>query len=361
MITIQPPFIFKYFSTKKVFATEDLFSSFYLSWEDALWHLLDTFKIKKGAKILVPDFFCGNVVEHMQEHGLRPIYYKVSNLLITSESDFISCLKKYTPSIVVIFHPVGITNSLLKHPKIWSHLLSPDALLIEDCVHRVIDPSKLKLISSKHFVIDSLRKVVPIQGCNVYSSIPLPRITISQSFSTIIYRLGVMWWWIYMQHYLRLTYYSPNIANSLKYNLLAEKYMIRGYDLIGRSKRVSPGIWIMRYLSRKLPITQIEESKIIQAKKYASAIKKLINTHNFWVPKIGPKDSGLLRGYPLIIHISIADRFLKHMRNGGVLIRFELNDSPWSKKQKIVYLPMGIHLTVADIATTIDLLNKFTN
>ncbi len=42
--------------------------------------------------------------------------------------------------------------------------------IIEDCVHRITDPNKIKLLTPHHIRIDSLRKVTPVQGSNLYGN-----------------------------------------------------------------------------------------------------------------------------------------------------------------------------------------------
>ncbi len=348
MLTIQPPFIRDYFTLKNN-ATHKTFSRFYLSWEDALWHLLTIYNVAPGSTILVPEFYCGNVEDHMSEHDLIIATYPVDKYLYTDTQSFIKKLKQEKPAIVVVFHPVGIYNSLMDDSAKWREYLGHDTILIEDCVHKIVEHTKISFLSDRHFLIDSLRKVVPIQGSRMYSRVELPRIPTWQSPLTLPYRLLVIAYWAIMQIYLLLAYYSKSELQGQKYNLRAERAMIVGYKVIGSRKMASPGIWIMERLSQRISATRIEASKKSQAKMYLEGVRALVKSELFWTAKIKLADYSQLRGFPLIIDLSVADEFLKHLRDRGVLVRFELDDSAWSKKQKIVYLPMGIHLNKKDI------------
>lgn len=152
MLAIQPPFITDYFERGQTSELpQHLHRSFYLSWEDALWHLLRVYKMKSGSTALIPEFYCGNVIEHMQEHGLIVETYPVNEKLQTPVKDFVTALKQGSPDIVIIFHAVGITNPLTLQAQEWLTTMGKDAILIEDCVHNIIDPQKARFLTSDIF------------------------------------------------------------------------------------------------------------------------------------------------------------------------------------------------------------------
>ncbi len=359
MFVIQPPLIMRYFSSSHSRNGDEVFRRFYLSWEDALWHLSSIYDIKPGATIMVPEFFCGNVIEHMQEHGLKVIMYPVDQFLTTSYPILTITLQKIKPDILIIFHPVGITNKLMEHQNKLITLIPKNSLFIEDCVHKVVDHQSVKLLHNRHFLIDSLRKVVPIQGSFLYSKVRIPKIGLVQSISTSPYRLGMMFWWFAMQVNLLLAYISKNPHRRTEYNLIAERKMLRGYELIGKSHLGSPGPIITNKLAEHLVTKNIMVCKVQQFNLYKPIVQLLTRTRLFWLPTMKKSDRKNLRGFPLIIHLSVADTFLQYLRNKGVIIRFELNDSLWSRRQKIVYLPMGIHLNNEDIAYIVSVLSHF--
>lgn len=361
MLTIQPPLIADYLASgEAIKIPKNVHRSFYLSWEDALWHILQLYVTRPGAVALVPEFYCGNVIEHMREHGLIVRTYPVNEKLQTPLNDFVTAIKQSHPDIVIIFHPVGITNPLTHQVDEWLPIVGEKAILIEDCVHRIIDPQKLYFFSHRHFAIDSLRKVVPVQGSNLYSSIPMPPTTAISQLLTTPYRLGVLVWWLIMQSFLVSAHYAKSSTLASLYNRLAEGTMLRGYKLIGKSRLPSRGIGWMDTLSRRIAIPRIEQTKSSQARLYRSALQKLIASNDhFWLPSMQVRDDKYLRGFPLIMDVDVAQDFLDYFRSTGIMLRFELNDSGWSERHKIVYFPMGPHISKLDIQKITHSLNTF--
>lgn len=350
MFAIQPPLISNYFLSKqKVTKQKTFFKSFFLSWEDALWHILKIHKLKSGSVVLVPEFYCGNVEEHMRDHGLKIINYPVDKYLVTDIKRFKKILSNTKPDIVVIFHAVGIQNALIKNYRQWISMLPTKTILIEDCVHKVIDPKEIKFLTKHHYFIDSLRKVVPIQGSFVYSAGEIPKIGFWQKFVTFPYRLVVFTFWLFMQINLFLAHYSKNKTLEKVFNNLAEVSMLIGYKIIGSNRLASPGVSLMQNYFEKINTPLIKKMKFIQVQIYKSKLKRVLDSGKFWLPSISQNDYPNLRGLPLIMDLSVSDKFINYMRKNGVLVRYELNDSKWSDRQKIVYLPMGLHINNSSI------------
>lgn len=65
-----------------------------------------------------------------------------------------------------------------------------------------------------------------------------------------------------------------------------------------------------------------------------------------------------VRGQKISGRKKINSVFLKKLRKEGLLIRFELDDSPWSQTRKVIYLPLGPHVSHADIMWIIDTVTK---
>ena len=352
MLPIQPPCIPKYFDFSRKVKTPHnahLFSRFCLSWEDGLWHVLKVHAIPKGSVVLVPSFFCWDVVKNMQQHGLVHKVYAVDKNLQPIEAEFIAQLKQWKPAVVIIFHSVGITNNLFKNPSKWLPFVSIDALIIEDSVHRVVDSSRISFITKNHYVIDSLRKVVPIQGSWMYAGHRIPKIPVSVSVRTVWYRVLILFWWLVMQFFLVLVYYSRASSIEKKGNTLAELAMLRGYEAVGVHLQPSPGHSIMAFLSRKIALQKNFSIKKKQALRYAERLQSCADSKNFFFISMQASDAQELRVFPLGIELRVADDFLAYLREHTLSVRFELNDSIWSSRQKIVYLPMGLHVQDTEI------------
>lgn len=199
IISPQPIHLQRYLSRKKRITLPKVKRLFYLSWEDALWDLLKKKHVPVGSVILVPEFFCGDVEDNMRAHGYTVQYYPVSKKLQTAEIDIAQAIRRWQPSTVIVFHALGIQNSLLCNGSIsWLGALSQECILIEDCVHRVIDPSRIHFVRRNHFMLDSLRKVVPIQGSFLYGNsldLPFYEPPLFQFFFThvVLHHYGLRW------------------------------------------------------------------------------------------------------------------------------------------------------------------------
>lgn len=347
MISLKPIFIFKYLKLKRNEKPGQTGRTFYLSWEDALWDVVEKKKVKKGSLILVPEFFCGDVEVNIVKHGYKIAHYPVSKKLKTTSQELADSLKKTKPSVLVILHCVGITNNLLIDTDWLSHV-DKNIIVIEDCVHRIVDDRELKFISKNHFIIDSLRKVVPLQGSVLYAQkdcFDFDEPPFYQSFS---YAFGVTWLWMTMNFLWSMTHIFKWTRISVWFAGNANKMMKKGYDLIGDSMLPARGFFLFGLIQRYLDIDKIKKIKKSQIEFYENGLKNL-REKKITLASYFQSDKKEMIGFPLVISLGIADKTLEAIRKQGLLLDFELNDSIWSKKQKIIYLPIGLHLSNDDI------------
>jgi hypothetical protein len=112
------------------------------------------------------------------------------------------------------------------------------------------------------------------------------------------------------------------------------------------------------YLSLRLDIRRIEHSKKKQVAQYHKNLSTIFKTPHFFKITIPPEDEKLLRGFPVGIHLPQATAIRTFLRKQGFLALFELNDCPWSKREKVIYLPLGPHISNRDMEFVITQLNK---
>ncbi len=329
MISTQPVFNLKYFQLRKNKIPKDIKCLFYLSWEDALWDILIKKNVKKGSGILIPDFYCGDVEKNINKHGYKTYYYKIDSKLRANKNSFVSSIKKYRPEVIIIFHPVGIKSNLLEDND-WLIRITNGSILVEDAVHRTLDTKDFKIIKKNHFVMDSLRKVVPVQGSRLYGNTNDLNFEVPGIFQSLGYSLKVNTLWLLM-----------TFAWTLNLQKIAERLMIMGYDIIGDAKLPARGPAIGKFFSERLNISTIQNVKSLQVKFYQDNLKDVFPMNI----RMSDKDKKHLRGYPFLLPLNRAKKILNYLRKHGLMVRFELDDSPWAKKQKIFYLPLGIYIS----------------
>jgi len=356
MISTKPIYLSKYLRLKRNKTPLKVGRLFYLSWEDALWDILEKKKVKKNSTVLVPEFFCGDVENNIRNHGYKVAYFPVSKELITTEKQLTISIKKYRPSVIIIFHSIGILNTLLKKPT-WLKYLNKRTILFEDCVHRVVDPNKIIFHKTNHFIIDSLRKVVPLQGSVAYAQKNDINFSEPPLFQSFIYATSVTLLWFVMNIFWSLTQIFNQVKLSIWFSNCANYFMKVGYDLIGDNAKPARGFFLFNFLQQYLDIRKIKLVKRKQVEFYEKKLKFL--SENFFqkVP-YDDKEKGELIAYPFILPIKIAQKIKRKIKGEGLLLDFELNDSKWSKKQKIIYLPLGLHISESQLGRISEIINQ---
>ena len=329
MTSTQPILSLRYFKFKKNKLAEGIKRLFYLSWEDAFWDILLKKQVPKGSFVLLPDFFCGDVENNIRLHGYKPVYYKINTNLTADKKSFKSKIDQIKPSVIVIFHPVGIKSNLVDDPK-WLKKITGSSILIEDSVHRIVDPEEIKIFKKDHFIIDSLRKVVPLQGSNIYGRVEDLNFSVPPFYQSFFYSIKVSLLWALMV-----------LSWSLRFGRIAEGLMLKGYSIIGDSMLPARGPFPANLLSSRINIGKVHDIKKRQAIYYEKELGKFFPVRI----NLSSKDKANLRAYPVILGKEYAGWILKFLRTNGLFVRFELNDSGWSRKQKIIYLPLGIQIT----------------
>lgn len=305
-----------------------------------MWDILSKRRVSKGSSILTPDFFCRDVEKNIRMRGYGVINYKINRNLTADKKDFEKKINKFKPKVIVIFHPVGIKSNLMDATS-WIKKITRESILIEDSVHRIVDPRKVKIIKKDHFVIDSLRKVVPLQGASLYGRVKDLDFDSPPFHQSFIYSIRVnILWFLMIISWTLSSYLTGKLSRTL--GDVAEKLMLHGYDLIGDSPFASGGGFLASLLSKRVNINKIQNIKMCQVIRYENKLGKILPM-KLYISDENKKD---LRGFPVILPINRASKILESLRKGGLLVRFELDDSSWSRKQKIIYLPLGTQMSI---------------
>lgn len=339
MIPVQPVNIFSYLGSTKNSCHSDVSNTFYLSWEDGLWDIIRSFNIKKGSVILVPSFFCDDVIQNMRSHGLTAEYYAVDDDLQPDSDSIAHLIKKKKPAFLVLFHAVGIQNQCVTEAFISK--LPKNLIIIEDSVHRIVQHSQVRIFHDRHICMTSIRKVVPLQGSFMYGRPGFIQKLRGPNQTAFFYSMGVIGWWFLMQLSLHLQYSGRYAIIPSRWGKAAEYCMLKGYDLIGDSNQ--PG-WCPRFFS--YIYSYIDKEKIKKIKSEQTGLyQKLLGSGLWSIPKIDKKSRGELRGFPLIFYDKKeASRFINAVRSVGIMTRAELEGCLWTAEKTIIYLPMGPYI-----------------
>ncbi len=169
-INYYQPWLRPFLQSRKNSLPPGIKSYYYYSFEDGLWDVLAN-KFPPGRQLtcLVPDFYCLDVVNNLTARGHKIVFYPLDKHFQISGPKLGIYINRYQPEVVVVFHPCGITAKCLQQPD-WNQDLPRESVIIEDWVHRLVNPEEIKLTDDRHIVIDSLRKVSPLPGSRIFGS-----------------------------------------------------------------------------------------------------------------------------------------------------------------------------------------------
>lgn len=342
---LQPYNIFAYLQKEKQIWPAGIVREVYLSWEDALWDLLPRLGYKKNSLILVPSFYCTDVVENMVSHGYRVEFYQVGKDLVANEEEVRKLFDVLQPDVVINFSPEGMGFTL---PFSVARSLHIRTLLITDMVHRIPQPSgEFFPENNRHLILNSYRKVTPFTGAvAIYTRNARERAKSTYPFS---YFIRAFWLW----HQYLLQLWFSKLLSSTRLAIVAEKTLKKHNDLIGDSF-MPASLWnVFFQLYDRIAVKKIEEMKIAQSIEYYDKLSRVIeNKKQVW---LGVHDYSVLdddgqqlvpcysnfRGFPLIMTSKFAEKFLERVRQKGFLAVVQLGDCEWSKKYKLILLPLG--------------------
>jgi hypothetical protein len=341
MITYYPSNLLPYLSLKLNPLPSYLSSLYYLSWEDALWDLLPQLGVEPGATILLPNFYCIDVIVNIKQHGYQVSLYPLDKNFQISEQTFLSIYKHLKPAVVIIFHALGITSQLMTNQSLIQQICK-DSILIEDQVHRIINPQRLHLHHPHHLIMDSLRKNLPLPGSFVYLT-PLTASRIkSPRFTHPLYVFRVAIYYLLYQ----LTLILGQLLHNRSLIAYADNQIMTSHDnLVGDSQRGNRGLPLISRLHSYLNHSKISHSKLKQVNLYRQLLSEL--THPaLTIPSIDQADLSQLHAYPFIVSTIFQAPLDLQLNHLNVWPKFP--DSPWSESKLVYCLPLGMHVSEQD-------------
>lgn len=339
MINYYQPFLLPFLGMKRAKIKEGIKRYYYLSMEDALWDLF-AHKLKKGATILIPDFYCMDVIDNIKNHGYTPVFYPVDKHFQTTIGQLKTSINKHNPAAIIIFHACGITNKLL-------HVVSQtksrdDILLIEDAVHRIIDPSTVKISGDNHVIGTSLRKVSPLPGSFLYGTtrgLSFPQHA-SSLFSS--YALQSLFYYVLFC----VVFILSTIAHIPRLASWSHTYLLKKHDdLIGDAHTPQRNFSFFGAISDWFDIQKIAQKKIHQVNLYE---KLFPTTQYLYRIQIQRSDYGNLHAYPIGV-MGHPNGLIEYLHSKGIIVWYKFPDSPWSRQQQVLFLPLGFHIRDIDI------------
>ena len=327
--------LFPFLSLRKRPLPRGVSQRFYHSFEDGLWHILQYRDIPKNSVILVPDFYCTDVVNNIRTHGYTPVYYGLDKHFQISTVRLRAMIRQRRPGAVIIFHAAGVTS----HTKIPN---TKRTLIIEDCVHRIVDGNTLRIRHKNHYVLDSLRKVTPLPGSRMFGK----NSTIPDTHTPAIngYFLRSFAWFILF----RIAYVSGMLIHWPQLVRFSHEVILKHHDdVIGDNPTPTQGLSWPLFFADRINVTRIANIKVQQVKLYRLLLSGLPRSYDIL---LNTKEFGNLHAYPLTFRGAPRPDLISHLHKRGIVVWYKFPDSPWSKRRSVIFLPLGPHVRNVDIA-----------
>lgn len=349
MLTYYQPFLLPFLHAKKYILPKNVFRKFYISFEDALWNLLKSQNIATGSVIFIPDFYCMDVVQNIQNHGFIPVLYPLNDHFQIAKKHIDYLRKVHKPTVIILFHACGIQNKLL-NDAVYIRKLADKILVIEDAVQRLVNPEHVRLYHPNHVIIDSLRKTSPLHGSFIYGSeqlvhnldvqIPDPEF-IYQHITFILFIL------------FRLIFLIGVIFKSNALVRCAHMYILKKHDdYIGDSRYGHNGPWYVPYIHQYICFSRIERRKQLQSIRYAGRITKIHRMLTLYTIRIYKQNYPYLHVFPVGFKINNKyshESINEYLSNLGIPVWTKFPDCPWSKTRAVLFLPLGFHVGYNEI------------
>lgn len=341
MLHYYQPHLHHFLGRKKHTLPNNVSRAYYWSFEDALWDVLPTLGIAKGSTLLLPDFYCIDVVQNLNSHGYNVEYYPLDASFQISESLFTKYVQKSQPSAVVIFHACGIRSTILQ-TSFLRMLMNKGTVVIEDAVHNLIDMSAVVIQHHNHIIIDSLRKVSPLPGSFVYGK---PEVIDRLQLHPMLFS----WYSVQSGLYYFLFWIGMKFASILSFTKLAHylhDHVLKKHDnIIGVELRSHKGLPIIQHIHRYIDVQRIQHVKQYQVALYMQTF------HSLHIPQQNLSRTQELHVFPYITSPLIAEKLHPLLAKKNIYLTQKFMDSPWGKRHAVLFLPIGPHISNNEIVS----------
>lgn len=344
MIEHYQPFLFPFLSSKASVPNVFVKRYYYWSWEDGLWDLLQKKHIEKGSTVLIPDFYCTDVIDNIRAHGYIVAFYKLDQYFQIKKQALLRSVQRHHPTVVIIFHAAGITSTVVGTSSVIQKI-TKKALLIEDCVHQVLDPQTVKPVNEHHFLMDSLRKVTPLYGSFLYGTKKGMQFSQTKHVWSL-YTVNTTLLYMLFRMLLIISYVlnKPSIA------VFAHKKVLKQHDDVVGNTNSHRGIWAIAWMAQWLNREALERVKREQTKLYEHMLRPLCTKSSpFYHIVMKRSDYGKLHVYPVGLKKKADETLMAFLRHKNIVVWPKFSDSGWAKKRDVLFFPLGFHMNKGKI------------
>jgi hypothetical protein len=313
----------------------------FVSFEDALWAFLDTAPLSTHT-ILVPDFFCTDVTSRLTERGYTIVWYALNPDLTFNEASFLNAAQG-TIGAVFLYYPMG-ARATTPAPSWFRSHLGRQTLIIEDAADCLLEPRQVALIDDAHIVIDSLRKILPLQGARLFHALKSP-----------VASAPCMNSYLLKTHVLHIAYHFLHSISELiplswllhlKWNIF-----VMHSDLIGSEPRGIRALATSMFLYNRCDITLWKQRRAALMHRYYDRLTPAL-THTDYQLIAPTRDEASEVRFPILMGkkgslSAVADA----LEQASIYVDIHFDDSPRAMEADYLLLPLSPCMREDDIDT----------
>ncbi|MFH0749926.1 MAG: aminotransferase class I/II-fold pyridoxal phosphate-dependent enzyme [Candidatus Gottesmanbacteria bacterium] len=340
MIDHYQPYLFPFLGSRASYPNPLVKRYYYWSWEDGLWDLLRGKHVEKGSTILIPDFYCSDVINNIRTHGYTVVLYRLDQHFQVKKQTLLNSIRRHNPSVVIVFHVCGVKSTVMTKPT-WMKKSAKETIIVEDSVHQLLTPSLVKPLSDNHFIMDSLRKVSPLYGSFLYGTkkgLHFHQTNKTWSFYTMYSLL--------LYGLFRIVLTAGHVFNQPSLAVFAHEKLLKFHDnVIGDSMRSYRGCTLFSWMTQWIYTTRVERIKREQVKMYEHTFKSLWGRRSpLYRIQMKRSDYGKLHVYPVGLRQKTSVELLSYLRSKKIIVWPKFSDSVWAKKRDVLFFPLGFHM-----------------
>ena len=317
---------------------------FFLSFEDGFVAVLNSYGIAPGSRLLFPEFYCMEVIEGLKRRGYQCACYACLASMRPNEESLLSAVSEYQPRLVCIYHPLGLSVQVQCQ-------MPEGVVLLEDHAHSLLDASELRIRGPGHVVMDSIRKVSPLQGSRVASAKTLS----GAAWSLYRYRLLIL----HLGY--RLLLFAARLSGGITTWRATDCIFERYTCLVGSARQPARGFFWDRWLVSRLSAAKARAARApLAARAHALAASLARTSKIFCCLEFAESDFMRLRSYPLgLARPDLDGMLLRFLSQRGLRLDYIFPDCPFCRNLRLLMVPLGLGSSVADLERIFGALVEF--
>ncbi len=329
---------------------------FFFCFVDAVRYLFCVHGIDKSKnyKILLPDFYCPETTSFFASFG-ELIFYKTNDDLTIDKSSYFLQIEKNKPEVIINYSFVGF--SLDSAERCMLKILAGQALIIDDCAHKIINVDRVAAITDNHYYVDSIRKHSPFFGSHIFGR----QIETAPKAERInLYKLKCLFL-SFFRNFFSLPAY---LFRSTLFYRWSENLFDLLDNIVGEHKRPTFGGFFSVRLYNLIDSNKLIEHRRCLVKEYINCLGGL-SSSLIKIPDGVKIHNVEVNYFPIFVDSGIQEKLIKYLADRKIFIckLWDIGNNPFNLNAKIynrmLILPLEWLINSKDVARIFELIKDF--